>query len=389
MQGNSYSYESLSAVRPSVIDIDLDAVVNNFLLIKEKVGKSAVMPILKANAYGHGLLQVAQVLEEAGAERYCLAYLEEAVALRRAGIDIPLLVLGPAAKEQIPDFIKYDIELTIPSIYKLHEVEEVAKAVGKKAKLHLKIDTGMERIGTHYYSANTFLEETIKCPNCDIVGIFSHFATDEEEDLSFAHLQLERFLEIASFFEKHSLPTPLRHIANSAAICRMPESYLDGVRPGLTLYGIQIAPHIKILEGTKRTFKLSSKVSYFKVVKPNVGIGYDLTYTTQNQTRVVTIPIGYGDGFPRRLSNKGSVIIRGHKYPIVGKVCMDQLMVDVGPEGEAYNGDEVILIGEQGNEIITVEEIADMVGTDVRDVLCSTNLRIPRRYHYKNKTFVD
>lgn len=386
MSEENTEYRSL---RPSEMKIDLDAVVTNYHLIEKQVAPAAVMPILKANAYGHGLVPCAQALEAAGAKRFCLAYLEEAVLLRRAGIKIPLLVLGGVAEEQIEAFIKYDVEVTASSIFKLNKIEERAAALGKKAHVHLKIDTGMERLGVHYYSAQPFLEETLKCKYCDVVGIFSHFATVEEEDISFAKLQLERFLECLDFFKQHSLPTPLRHIANSAAILRMPESYLDGVRPGLILYGVPPAPHIKIMAGSKRSMTLRSAVSYFKVVQAGRGISYDLTYVTPHQTRVVTVPIGYGDGYPRSLSNKGSVLIRGRRYPIVGKICMDQMMVDIGSDGEAYNGDEVILIGEQDDECITLEEVASLAGTDPRDILCATNQRVPRYYSYKGENFID
>lgn len=389
MSESSKSTDIIDSLRPTVAEIDLNALEENFCDIRRRVAFSRIMPILKANAYGHGLIPCAKLLEEAGSDYFGVAFLEEAVALREAGIRTPILALGGISGRQIDGFLEHDIDITASSTMKLEAVEQRAGELGKKARIHLKIDTGMERIGVHHYTADTLLEESLKCKNCEIVGLFSHFAAAEDEDLAFARLQLERFLECASFFEKHSLPMPIRHIANSGAIAALPESHLDMVRPGLILWGISPVRHLKELVPQSRVMSLVSEVAYFKVVREGVGLSYDLTWTAPCQTRVVTIPIGYGDGYPRALSNTGNVLIRGKRYPIVGKVCMDQLMVDIGPEGEAYNGDPVTLIGRQGEEEIRVEEIAEQANTDPRDILLSSALRVPRRFHYRDRTFVE
>jgi len=373
--------QDLDFIRPTVIDIDLDALEANYRRICEIAAPAAVMPILKANAYGHGLVPCARRLESLGARAFGVAFLEEGITLRRAGIKTPILALGGISGRQIGLFLQYDIDLTASSVYKLEAIERKAEEMGKTARVHLKVDTGMERIGVHYYSAGPLLEKAIACRHCEISGIFSHFATAEDEDLSFARLQLERFLECASFFEKHSLPAPLRHMANSGAILQFPESALDLVRPGLILFGVSPAPHLAARSPQSRVMSVRSEVVYFKVVAQGAGVSYGRAWQAPCQTRVVTIPVGYGDGYSRRLSNNGSVLIRGIRYPIAGRVCMDQFMVDIGPSGAAYNGDEVVLIGRQGGEEITVEEISMLAGTDPRDILASLNLRIPRRYY--------
>lgn len=366
--------------RSSYIDVNLKSIANNYLFIKEKVGGRKVMAVIKANAYGHGILYTSLFLQAMGVDFFGTAFLEEAIALRNNGITIPILMLGGFSMSQIEKFIEFNVDITASSIDKLEKINEVAGLMGKKARVHLKIDTGMERIGPHYYSAHKLLEKSLETKNCEVVGIFSHFAKSET-DMDFTKIQLERFLEVLTFYDKHSLPYPIRHIANSGAILSCKDAYLDMVRPGAILYGIN--PDESVFRDLNITpaLSLKSEVVYFKVVRENTGISYGHTYITPSQTRVVTIPIGYGDGFSRLLSNKASAIIRGKKYPIVGNICMDQCMVNIGSDGESYNGDEVVLIGKQGDSEITVNEIASLLGTDPRDVLVSLNSRIPRRYN--------
>ena len=365
--------------RVSFIEVNLKNIAQNYFLIKEIVNNKKVMAVVKANAYGHGILYTSLFLEAIGVDYFGVAFLEEALALRKSGIKLPILMLGGFSEYQIEKFIKNDIEITASSVDKLKKIDEVAASLKKKAKLHLKIDTGMERIGTHYYSAEKLLNASLNAKHCDVIGIFSHFAK-AETDLEYTKIQLERFLGVLDFYEKHSLPVPLRHIASSGGILTFPESHLDMVRPGAILYGINPDPQkFKDLKVTP-ALSLKSEVDYFKVVKENTGISYGHTFTTKEQTRVVTIPLGYGDGLFRMLSNKGSVLINKKRYPIVGNICMDQFMVNIGPDGEAYNGDIVTIIGNDGNESILANELALLVGTDPRDVVVSLNSRIPRKY---------
>ena len=374
--------------RPSIAEIDLDALRHNYLALRSFVKGSELMPILKANAYGHGLIACAKELEVLKPWGFGVAFLEEAVALRKAGIGLPVFSLGGVSGRQLADFLKYDIDICASSVMKLETIDAAAKSLGKKARVHLKIDTGMERIGIHYYSCEKLLESSLKHNNIEVVSLFSHFADAENEDLSFSRIQLERFLEAVSFYDKKSLPKPKLHIANSPAILGFAESHLNVVRPGLSLFGVSPAPHLSNVLDLKPVLRLKTEVVYFKVVKEGSSVSYGRTWTAKEQTRVATIPVGYGDGYPRELSNKARAIIRGKAYPIVGKVCMDQFMLNLGPNGEAYNGDEVVIVGEQGQEKITIEELAKLANTDPRDILLRLALRIPKRFKKDGKEFI-
>lgn len=367
--------------RPTVATIDLSALEANYLKIKAHCQNIETMAVVKANAYGCGLVPCARRLEEAGCKWFGVAFLQEALELRTAGIKARILVLGGLPKENIALYLQNDLDLTASSVFKLDMIEKVASNLGIKARVHLKIDTGFERIGIHYYNAGELLEYSLKTRNCEVVGIYSHFAKVEPDDLSYGKLQLERFLEVCEFFPKHSIPTPTRHIAATPACLYLSESWLDMIRPGLGLYGV--------LPSTERTgfepelkpvLNLTSEVVFFKVIPKGAGVSYGLTWTAPTDTRLVTVPIGYGDGYSRALSNKAKCLINGIYYPIVGNICMDQLMVDIGPEGTAYNGDLVTLIGEQKANSITVEELAALLNTTPHEILVSINNRIPRTY---------
>ncbi len=374
---------SLLATRPAVMTVDLGRLKRNFERLRAHVAPSRVMTVVKANAYGHGLERCALALEAAGADFLGCAYVEEGVILRKAGVKAPILVFGGLLADQARLYIEHDLEVTASSVSKLEQIEAAAAALRRRARVHLKIDTGMERLGVHHYSAGALLERVLSLKWCDVVGVFSHFARADEEDPSFTRLQLERFLECARFFEKRSLPPPLRHIANSAGALRFPEARLDMVRPGIALYGVAPAPGMAAsldAPGLEPVMTLATKVVYFKVVKAGNGVSYGHLWRAPHDTRVVTLPVGYGDGYPRALSNRAEVLLSGRRRPQVGAVCMDQMMVDLGPGGEAYNGDEAVLIGEQGGERITVAELAERAGTISYEILTGLNARIPRRY---------
>lgn len=360
--------------------IDLDALAHNFRVIAARVAPAAVMPVVKSNAYGHGFLPCAAALEQAGASLLGVALLEEGIALRLGGIKTRIVVLGGIFTDQLHYFLDYDLEPLASSVFKLKAIDEQARISGKKARVHLEIDTGMERIGVHYYTAATLFEAALECRHCEIAGVSTHFAAQERTDLSLTKQQLDRFFDAIEFFNRRSIPMPPRHAAASGAILQFPESHLEVVRPGLIIYGVAPAPHLRGVLPLKPVMSLKSKVVYFKVVKAGTGVSYEHTWTAPRDTRVVTIPIGYGDGYLRGLSNSGEVLIRGKRYPIVGTVCMDQLMVDIGPDGIAYNGDEVVLIGRQGDQEITLDELVGKTSGNPREFLVSTNPRVPRRY---------
>ncbi|TSA27210.1 MAG: alanine racemase [Ignavibacteriales bacterium] len=366
-------------IRPTRMEIDLKILSDNFNKIKKFVSPAKIMPILKANAYGHGLVRVAQLMQELKSDCIGVAVLEEGILLREQGITIPILVLGGIWGNQIPLFLKHDLTITASSIGKLNQIDEFALQMKTKAKVHLKIDTGMERIGVHYYTAEKFLGAAVKCTNIRIDGIYSHLANSELKDTSYTRIQLERFYDVLKFFEKHSIEMPLRHIANSGAILQMPEANLDMVRPGILLYGVYPSQEIPQTIKVHPALTWKSLVVYFKIIKAGHPVGYGLTWKPEHDIRAVTVPLGYGDGYLRSMSHKAEVLIRGKRYPVVGSISMDQIVVNIENDS-AFNGDEVILIGRDGSAEITVEELADWAGTIPYEILTNINTRVPRVY---------
>ena len=338
------------------------------------------MPILKANAYGHGLVEVARHLVSLGAPYLGVAFLEEGILLREAGITAPILVLGGIIGNQVPHFLQHDLTLTASSIEKLTQIDEAAAKMGVQAKVHLKIDTGMERIGVHYYNADSLLEAALACEHCLVEGIYSHFANADTAVLHSAQTQLDRFNQVLAFYQQRGLPPPpLRHMANSESILHLPGSHFDMVRAGILLYGVYPAEDVAKTIGVRPVLSWKSRVVYFKVVLPDHPVSYGSTWQSDHMVRVVTVPVGYGDGYFRRMSGQAQVIIRGKRYPVIGRICMEQMMVNIEWDS-AYNNDEVTLLGESGGEIIRCEELAEWAGTIPYEVLTNINTRVSRLY---------
>jgi len=365
-------------VRATWAEVNLARLEYNLAAITQRVAPAKVMLIVKANAYGHGLAEVSKALARK-TDYVGVAVLEEGILLRELGITAPIIVLGGIWGDQILRYLQHDLTLTASSVERLQQIDAVAAQTGVKAKVHLKIDTGMERIGIHYYSAHLLQEAALECRHVAVEGIFSHFANADSRDLAHARLQLERFNEVLRFYERRSLPMPMRHIANSAAVLQLPESCLDMVRPGIMLYGVYPSPEVPHTVEVKPALAWKSRVVYFKVVKPGHAVSYGSTWQSNHDTRIVTVPVGYGDGFFRSMSNRAQVIIRGKRYPQIGSICMDQLMVNIERDS-AYNGDEVILLGEADGEHITVEDLAEWAGTIPYEILTNINTRVPRVY---------
>jgi len=367
-------------LRPTYCDVDLAAIAGNVASIQAHVGTAEVMPVIKADAYGHGLLAVGTYLESQGVASLGVAYVEEGVALRDAGVTATIHVLGGAVAEQIEAFVDHDLDVTVPSLDKLHEVAEVGRRRGTTPRVHLKIDTGMERIGVHHYNAERFLLEAAQTDLVEVSSVFSHFANADVADLDHAKLQLERFLDAVATYERHGLVTPRLHMANSGAIEQLPESHLDLVRPGILVFGVR--PDAEVTPSIDVTPALSwkSRVIYFKVVEAGAPVGYGSTWAPTEQTRVITLPVGYGDGYRRSGSNSADVVVRGRLHRVVGRVCMDQTMVDIG-WGTAYNGDEVVLIGKAENgAVVSAEDLALACDTIPYEILTGITARVPRRY---------
>ncbi len=364
------------SLRPTYLEVNLTQLKRNIDAIRAHVAPAKVMPMVKANAYGHGVDGVAPFIEPY-VDYFGVAILEEGIQLRDFGVKKPILVAGGTLPSQLPHFAVYDLTLTGSSIELLDAAEEVSRLTGKRIKTHLKIDTGMERVGVHEYEAGPFIEHSLKLRNIDVEGIYTHLANSEEPDLIHAHLQLEHFQEVLGIYEKLSEPHPLlRHMANSGAVLQFPESYFDMVRPGIMFYGIYprgVARSVEIAPAL--TWK--SRVAYSKRTRSGRSVSYGSLWQAEAETGIVTIPCGYADGYFRRMTNQAQVIIHGKRYPQVGRICMDQFMVNVGDD-DAKVGDKVILLGKVGDEQIVAEDLAEWMGTNEYEVLTDIGARVPR-----------
>lgn len=358
---------------PTWIEIDTEQFRKNVRLIKTFVHPALYCLPIKANAYGHGLSTIGKIAEEEGVDYLAVAHASEGAELRMAGIKIPILVLGAIHKEQVQDLLKHDLEVSISSRLKANLIKEQSTLLQKTCKVHIEIDTGMHRTGMRPETALKLYEEFKTTPFFEIVGVYSHFASTGEQGKTQAHT----FNETCNKMIPPSKERLIKHIGNSQGTLEFPEAHLDMVRPALLTFGY--GAKREALKEIKPCFSLKSRVAYFKVVEKGSGISYNHTFRSEKPSRIVTIPIGYGDGYRRDLSNKGEVLIRKKRYPIVGTICMDQFMVDIGQD-DVFPGDEVVLIGSQGNEEITLEEVAKHCNTIPYEILCGLNNRVPRIY---------
>lgn len=368
-------------VRPTRVTVDLAQLKANYQAIQQKVGDKKVMVVLKANAYGHGLVETGRFFEQIGAPYFAVAYLEEAIELRQAGIQTPILVFGGLVQEQIEAYLRHKLTLTAPSVEKLQMIEQKAADMGVTAKVHLIFDTGMERLGVHYYNAKELIEASLNCQHCFIEGIYTHFANADTADLSYSLAQLDRFKNILAIYTDLDRPVPpLRHMANSGGTLQLEASWFDMVRPGILMYGVYPSAETARTIHVQPALRWTSQVVYFKVVQPGHPVSYGSTWQSAEPVRVVTLPVGYGDGYFRSLSNQGQVLIRGERFPVIGRVCMDQTMINIA-DRSAWNGDEVVLLGEDAaGNVITVEQLAAWGNTIPYEVLTSISKRVPRVY---------
>jgi alanine racemase len=305
---------------------------------------------------------------------------EEGIQLRKLGITKSILVAGGTLPEQVRFFADNDLTLTGSSIELLHTAEEISRLTGKRIKTHLKIDTGMERVGVHEYEAQALIEKSTACSHIDIEGIYTHLANSELRDKTYSFLQLERFQEVLSIYEKRNIPVPLlRHVCNSGGILNLPEAHFDIVRPGILFYGVYPGNEVDHVVNVEPALTWRSRVAYSKITRPRRPVSYGSLWQAEAETRIVTIPCGYADGYFRRMTNQAQIILNGRKYPQVGRICMDQFMVNLG-EDDAQVGDGVVLLGESNNEWITAEDLAAWMGTNEYEVLTNISARVPRVY---------
>lgn len=371
-------------------DINLDAIHHNLSLAKSRINKNTeLMAVIKADGYGHGANQIAKYCDDV-IDRYAVAIPEEGIDLRNAGFTKPINLLGYTHPSQYEDVINYDL---IPAIFTLdtaRELSEMAMSMNRTVKIHIKLDTGMSRIGfADNDESADIIKEISLLPNLEIDGIFSHFARADEKDKSVARCQFDRFTDFINKLKSRGVEIQSCHISNSAGIMELSDMNLQIVRSGIITYGLYPSE-----EMDKENFKiipameLKSQVSFVKTLKEGTPVGYGGTYVTDKETVVATVPVGYADGYPRSLSNKGRVIIKGQSAPIVGRVCMDQFMVDVTHINGVKQGDEVTLMGEDGDEFISCEEVSDLAGSFNYEFVCDISKRVPRVY-YKDGNIVD
>jgi len=347
------------------IEIDLDAIAQNVRNIKKLIGeKKELMAVVKGNAYGHDILEISSIVLKNGATRLAVARLEEGIFLRKTGISVPILVLGLTLEEQVELLVSYNITPTVCKYETIEKLSRFAVQEDKTVKVHIKVDTGMGRIGIFPNHVLDFVKKVKVLKNLEIEGIFTHFSVADEKDKDYTEAQFKKFTEVLTILEKEGIKIPVKHVGNSATFLDFPHMWLDLVRPGISIYGLYPSTEVQKTVKLIPAHSFKTRIIFLKDLPVGECIGYGRTYiTTKRRTKVVSLPVGYADGYNRLLSNQGEVLVRGKRFPVIGRVCMDQTMIDVTNLPQVKVGDEVVLWGRQGQEEITVEEIADKIGT--------------------------
>ncbi len=363
--------------RPTWAEINLNNLEYNFKQIKKSISpQTKIMVTVKADAYGHGIIKVSRRLVSCGVDYLGVASIDEGIQLRRAGIKIPVLILGMALKSDINPIFKYGLTPSVCSEELAEALNRKAAKLGRNIDVHIKIDTGMGRAGVWHHNALEFVKYICRMKHINVGGIFTHFAF-ADLDREFTLYQIDLFNRLIKKLESCGIDIPLVHAANSMGTLDFKDSHFNMIRPGLIVYGLYPKDNLKI--NLKPVLSLKTRIIYFKKVPKGCGISYGHTYFTRKNTTIVTLPIGYGDGYPRNLSNLAPVLIRGKRFKVSGRICMDQIMVDVG-NLKVKTGDEVVLIGVQGSNKITTEELAKLAGTIPYEIVCGLGSRIPRIY---------
>ena len=369
--------KSVIGYRPTWAEVDLDNLAFNFRQVKKIIPpKTKVMVCVKADAYGHGLIPVSRKLVSCGVDYLGVASIDEAICLRRAGIRKPILVLGVILKTDIAPLFKYSITPTVCSSEVAGVLNREALRRRKTIRIHVKVDTGMGRVGVLSADAFSFIQKILGYPGLRVEGLFTHLAC-ADTDKQFTRRQLAEFSRLVTRLAGCGIRIPLVHAANSLGVIDYPQSHFTMVRPGLVIYGLHPKQPLAMI--LKPVLSLKTKVVYCKRVPKGFGISYGRTYSTKRSSTVVTLPIGYGDGYPRNLSNKAPVLINGRRFRVSGRVCMDQIMVDLGQAG-ARTGQEAVLIGRQGKACIPAEELAALSDTISYEIVCGLGSRVPRVY---------
>lgn len=374
-------------LRPVWAEVDLDRLAHNMREIRKAAKSKDIIAVIKADGYGHGALDIAPVLLENGATRIAVAVLNEAVELRRGGLECPVMILGFTPPSLIDLILRYDIEQTVYSYELAHELSVLAQKKNKIAKIHIAIDTGMGRIG--FLPNEESVEEVYKIsklPNIVIEGLFSHFSAADEKNKEYTSMQLEKYNWFYDRLKEKDININIRHIANSAAIIDLPETHFEAVRPGIILYGYYPSNEVyKEKIDLKPVMSLKTNIVHIKKVPPGEYISYGRKFQTSKESIIATLPVGYADGYTRLLFNKAKVIVNDKLVPVIGRICMDQCMIDVTEVEGVKVGDEVILMGEQNGIKFTADDIAELLGTINYEVTCMISKRVPRVYVRQGK----
>lgn len=367
--------------RPVWVEVDLAQIKNNFKMIKDLVDKDVIiMPVIKADAYGHGAIMIAKALCKAGADRLAVALPEEAVELRKSGISLPIQVLFNISPEQYRLLFAYDLIATVSDSTTLENLNKEALSRGIKLKVHLAVDSGMGRQGFLIEKGIGIAHDIIGYQGLEIEGLMTHFSCADERNKAYTYYQWARFNKLLKVLEEENISISLLHASNSAAILDLPGLPFNMVRPGIIIYGLRPSENIVSADDFKAALIWKAKISLMREIPAGSALGYGGTYITKRPSMIATIPLGYADGYPRQLSNRGFVLIGGERAPIRGRVCMDQILVDVTDIADTACGDEVVLIGRQGDLEITADDLAEICQTINYEIVCGISKRVPRIY---------
>lgn len=357
--------------------IDLRAISRNVAEIRKKIGnKRGLMAVVKADGYGHGAVEVSWAALRSGADSLGVALPEEGQQLREVGIEAPILVVGLVQPEEAYKVVRFRLSQAVASVKLLEALDHEAGKASTRVNVHVKLDTGMGRIGVNPDDAVSFVRKVKSFKNLNLEGLFSHFSSADERDKTFSERQLQLFDQTIANLQLAGIEVPQKHMANSAAILDFPQSYYDIVRPGIIIYGLYPSREVSHSIELKPAMTFKTKISQVKVVPRGTPLSYGRTFTTKGRTTVATLPVGYADGYSRLLSNRGEVLIKGHRAPVIGTICMDMCMVDVSSIEDVRPGDEVILFGEE----LSVDELAAKIGTINYEIVCGVSKRVPRIY---------
>ncbi len=370
----------MQQIRPAWLEIDLDQLRQNFALIQaEKPAHLKLLFVVKDNAYGHGAIEVARIASEAGIAYLGTVTVDEAVALRNAGIQTPVFVMAERTIEELQVCLDLDLTCCINDLDTAAAYAKLAKKAGKRPKVHVEVDTGMSRYGVRWKAAADYIASLQKMTELELEGLLSHFAMSDELDKSYAHLQLARFQEVLDELAKRGIDIPIKHMCNSGGYLDLPQAHFDMVRTGTLPLGVYPSRVCRRIEGTAPIMTLKTRIAALQQIEAGDKVGYGMRYTASSPRTIAVLPLGYGDGYPR-IRNAGEVLIHGKRAPIVGGNAMDAMMVDASDIQGVSQWDEVVLLGRQGDEEITVRDLADLKGSVTYDIINGWRSRIPRIY---------